>query len=423
MTTFNVCGEKLNKINHKEVNCPFCDLIVCRVCVQKYILSSFQDPHCMSCKTLWNREFIDSFCTKYFRNTDFKLHRENILLEREKSLMIQTQPEVERIIKMRKLRKIIRNQKERLIELHNIHRTTAFVSGEVSLNIHPDIQEIYREMERTYRELEQIRNDGGLHEEPRRFIRQCPVEECKGFLNEEWYCGLCDRHYCKRCNESLTDNHVCDPVVVETMKLLNKDSKSCPKCGTVIHKTSGCAQMWCPNCHTAFNWRTGEIDTGRIHNPHYIEFKKKTMTSREHGDIPCGGIPSFRELREINASDDILKHAIVIIHIDRELVYIDLTPVDNTNMRIAYMLNDITEKEFKNFLQRQEKFKDKSRDVFNIFEMMANTGGDLLRQYVIEPERHDEILDLLKKIIEYGNETLQTIRTRYNCRLPKNIYV
>ena len=55
--------------------------------------------------------------------------------------------------------------------------------------------------------------------------------------------------------------------------------------------------------------------------------------------------------------------------------------------------------------------------------MIANTGGDLLRQYVIEPERHDEILDLLKKIIEYGNETLQTIRTRYNCRLPKNIYV
>ena len=84
MTTCNVCCEKLNKINHKEVNCPFCDLVVCRVCVQKYMLSSFQDPHCMSCKTLWNREFIDSFCTKYFRNTDFKLHRENILLEREK---------------------------------------------------------------------------------------------------------------------------------------------------------------------------------------------------------------------------------------------------------------------------------------------------------------------------------------------------
>ncbi len=55
--------------------------------------------------------------------------------------------------------------------------------------------------------------------------------------------------------------------------------------------------------------------------------------------------------------------------------------------------------------------------------MMANTGGDLLRQYVIEPNRHDEIVDLLKKIIDYGNDIFETIRNRYNCRLPRNIYV
>jgi hypothetical protein len=55
--------------------------------------------------------------------------------------------------------------------------------------------------------------------------------------------------------------------------------------------------------------------------------------------------------------------------------------------------------------------------------MMANTGGDILRQYVLEPQRHDEIIDLLQKIIEYGNEIFETIRKRYNCKLPKNIFV
>lgn len=419
MENCDVCCEKLNKINHKKVKCPFCDLTSCRSCSQRYILESFQDPHCMGCKTAWNREFVDSFCTKYFRTTELKRHRENVLFERECALMPDTQPEVERIIQMRRIRRIIREQKQKLLELH--HRYQTLQLGEP---IPDEIQILYREMEITYRHLEQIRNSGTIIDnEPRRFVRQCPIEECKGFLNEEWYCGLCERHYCKSCNELLDENHVCDKDVVETMKLLNKDSKSCPKCGTVIHKTSGCAQMWCINCHTAFNWRTGQIENGRIHNPHFIEFRRKTMMSREHGDIPCGGAPTFRELREIGATNQILQYAMVIQQVEHEHMFLDTRPIDNTQLRIAYMLNDISREDFKNFLQRQEKYKDKVRDLSNIYEMIGNTGGDLLRQYVLEPERHDEIVDLLQKIIDYGNEIFETIRSRYNSRLPRNIYV
>jgi hypothetical protein len=420
MENCDVCCEKLNKINHKQVKCPFCDLTSCRACSQRYILSSFEDPHCMGCRTLWNREFVDSFCTLYFRNTELRRHRETILFEREKALMPETQPEVERIIQMRRLRRIIRQQKERLLDLHQVYQ----VGYEVTTRIPPEMQILYREMEGTYRHLEQLRNHGTLVDaEPRRFIRQCPIEECKGFLNEEWFCGLCECKYCKGCNEALTEEHVCDPETVETMKLLNKDSKSCPKCGTVIHKTSGCAQMWCISCHTAFNWRTGEIETGRIHNPHFIEFKKKTMMSREHGDIPCGGVPTFRELREMGATNEILQYAMVVHQVERENIYLDTRPIENLHIRVGYMLNDIDEVEFKQYLQRQEKYKEKNRDLSNIFEMMANTGGDILRQYVLEPQRHDEIIDLLQKIIEYGNEIFETIRKRYNCKLPKNIFV
>jgi hypothetical protein len=145
--------------------------------------------------------------------------------------------------------------------------------------------------------------------------------------------------------------------------------------------------------------------------------------SREHGDIPCGGVPSFRELREIGATNEILQYAMVVHQMERENMYLDLRPIDNTQIRVTYMLNDIDEQTFKNFLQRQEKYTDKSRDLSNIFEMMANTGGDLLRQYVIDTERHDEIIDLLQKIVDYGNDIFESIRKRYNCRLPRNIYV
>ena len=414
MDVCDVCCEKFNKIKHKKVECPYCDLKSCRSCSQKYILSSHQDPHCMGCKTAWNREFVDSFCTKYFRNTELRRHRENVLFEREKALMPETQPEVERIINMRKLKLILQSQRERLIELH--YRNT----GENEIT--PEIRDLYRDMENTYRYLQELRSSQrDTIPEPRTFVRKCPKEECKGFLSEEWFCGLCNVYYCKECNEQLTEGHECDPEMVKTMQLLNKDSKSCPNCGTVIHKTDGCAQMWCINCHTAFNFTTGQIETGRIHNPHFIEFRRKNIGSREHGDIPCGGSPSFRELREHNATNTILQYSLIIYQFERELIFMDDRPANNLNFRIAYMLNEVTEEYFKTFLQRQEKFKEKVKDVSYVYEMVANTGGDLLRQYIIHPDRHDEIVGILCKLMEYTNDVFADIRKRYNSAVPRKI--
>jgi hypothetical protein len=147
------------------------------------------------------------------------------------------------------------------------------------------------------------------------------------------------------------------------------------------------------------------------------------MNSREHGDIPCGGTPSFRELRGLNAPNDILQYALTVYRLEQELLYLDTRPVDNTQMRIAYMLNDIAEEDFKIFLQRQEKFREKIRDTSQLYEMLTNTGGDILRQYALDIERYPEIIELLEKLFEYGNEIIDVIRTRYNSAYPKNIFV
>ena len=410
MECCQVCCEKINKINHKKVKCPFCDLTSCRVCSQRYIFSSFEDPHCMGCKTRWDREFIDSFCTVKFRNKDLKLHRENVLLEREKALMPATQPEVERLLAIRKLQRLAREQRERLFQLHE--------AGE---NV-PELGILYNEMERTYRELSRLKNVGDPT--PTTFTRQCPNENCKGFLNVDWYCGLCDQYFCKDCNEPVADDHECDPGVVETMKLLNRDSKSCPKCGMVIQKLNGCSQMWCISCHTAFDWRTGEISSGRVHNPHYIEFKRKNMISREHGDIPCGGIPSFRELRQIGAPESLLDYLIIVQNLENENIFmVDPPPIDNTRVRISYMMNYLNDYILKDFLQRQEKHREKCREMSNIYEVIINSCGDLLRQYVLDQTRYMEIVNYIKQIFEYGNEIFSSIRKRYISVSPKNIEI
>jgi len=410
MECCQVCCEKINKINHKKVKCPFCDLTSCRTCSQRYILSSFEDPHCMGCKTRWDREFIDSFCTVKFRNKDLKLHRENVLLEREKALMPSTQPEVERLLAIRRLQRLAREQRERLFQLHE--------AGE---NV-PELGILYNEMERTYRELSRLKNVGDPI--PTTFTRQCPNETCKGFLNVDWYCGLCDQYFCKDCNEPVTDDHECDPGVVETMKLLNRDSKSCPKCGMVIQKLNGCSQMWCISCHTAFDWRTGEISSGRVHNPHYIEFKRKNMISREHGDIPCGGIPSFRELRQIGAPETLLDYLIIVQNIENENIFmVDPPPIDNTRVRISYMMNYLNDYILKDFLQRQEKHREKCREISNIYEVIIHSCGDLLRQYVLDQTRYIEIVDHIQQIFNYGNEIFSSIRKRYISVSPKNIEI
>lgn len=160
-----------------------------------------------------------------------------------------------------------------------------------------------------------------------------------------------------------------------------------------------------------------------FHNPHYIEFKKMKIQSREHGDIPCGGIPSFKELREMYSPNDILQFANIIYDLERELLFLNMRPINNTDARIGYILGDIEEDDFKMYIQRREKLMDKLHDVSDIFETLLHTGGDLLRQYVIEPWRHDTIVEIMKRLIDYGNERFENIRQRYVCNLPKNINV
>ena len=425
MGNCDVCCEKFNKINHKKVDCPFCDLQSCRACTQRYLLSISDDPHCMGCKNMWNREFVDMFCTRYFRNTELRRHRETILFEREKVLMPETQPEVERILAMRRIHFTINDQRKRLIELHQKHGIYLPITSNVP--IPQDILELREEMEESYRELERMRHGGDLvvGEAPKKFVRKCPTEICKGFMNEDWFCGLCDRHFCEHCNEQLEEGHTCDPDAVKTMELLKKDTKPCPKCGTMIQKLSGCAQMWCPDCHTAFDWRTGHIETGRIHNPHYMEFKRGRISTREHGDIPCGGVPTFRELREMDAPEIVMRFASVLAILEREITYRygDIYDGDNRYLRVAYMLNELEDAAFKKELQRRDKQREQHRDINNIYRMVADTGGDLLRQYVVEPSRIDDIMDIAIKLVNYANEVITIIRKRYNCTLPTNIYL
>jgi hypothetical protein len=106
---------------------------------------------------------------------------------------------------------------------------------------------------------------------------KCPIENCKGFLDDKYYCSLCKNDICKECRSKYEKNHICNKDNIELIKIVNAECKNCPKCGINIQKTEGCNQMFCVNCKTKFNYETGIIysDNDLFHNPHYIEFQNK----------------------------------------------------------------------------------------------------------------------------------------------------
>ena len=432
MADCSICCETFNLQNHKKVSCPFCDFEICRTCIQRYLLDSANDPHCMSCKHVWNREFIDQSCTKVFRNKSLKSHRENVLFEREKSYLPETQEVAKRAMQRRSLNERISEVKQEIENQRQLLRDL-------------EINGVLLDRGHTL-------NEGGHESNKTRFIRKCPLENCKGFLSSQWKCELCDKSICSKCNEEKIDNHECDPQNVETMNLIKKDTKPCPTCGTLINKASGCSQMWCPSCHTAFNWISGKIETGIIHNPHFYDYQRRNggnaIPNRNVGDIPCGGLPDIRELNTFfnkppqpihrrrylnhnnyqtpmplteNLNDDeklVYNTHMIIVHIEnvelrwnfREIV------VNNQDLRIRYLLNELSEDDFKRIIQQREKKSEKTKDIINILRMFSLTSSDMLRQLVLT---HISLKDYCSEIInlkQYTNENLNEIGKRYNSK-------
>jgi hypothetical protein len=171
--------------------------------------------------------------------------------------------------------------------------------------------------------------------EKREFIMKCPDGDCRGFLSTAYKCGTCAKWTCHSCLEVVglekDAAHTCKADAVESAKMIQKETRPCPKCGARIYKIDGCDQMWCvmDGCNTAFSWNTGKVVTGTVHNPHYYEWLRRTgggHMERNLADIPCGGLPGYRDMLPIYDNKH-LPHLVLtqVMEIHRKLVeHLDL---------------------------------------------------------------------------------------------------
>jgi len=221
-----ICTEKFNKTTRDKINCEYCDFEACRDCCKKWVLSE-TTPKCMNtaCDRTWTRKFISNKFPKSFINNELKEHREDVLLQQEIALLPETQPFVEEEIRKENINNEILTLRRRQFEIENQIITLR--------------SNLYN---RTVTER-------------REFIRECPDEECRGFLSTAWKCGICEKWTCPDCHEIKGHNrdsdHICDPDNIATAQLLSKDTKPCPKCRTSIFKIDGCfaenTQILCQN--------------------------------------------------------------------------------------------------------------------------------------------------------------------------------
>ena len=360
----------------------------------------------MSCQTCLTDDFVLNNTSVSWRTNKYKVYRESLLFDIEKSRFPETQNLAEALKK------------------HPLNTTGILLRTLLLL-------------------AKNISSSGPVAKKPKNnVIMACITTDCNGFLNNDYTCGICDVIVCVDCHEKKVDAHLCDKNTVESIKALKAEAKSCPKCATLISKIDGCDQMWCTQCHVTFSWRTGRVENGHTHNPHYYEWMRKNGgLPRAPGDVgACGfpglddiyaALPDYRNTIVYDGHAQVKKsrNAIIfeiILNIHRNILHnedirarLTITPPDNMDLRAAYMCGGhLKEKEFKKTIQKRDKAYRKSLAKSHIYQMTHTVAGDIFRK-LLDDKNLLDAMAALDTLTEYSNNCLTKVEQAYTCSIEK----
>ena len=421
-----VCYETTNEYSRKKITCPYCQDVYCLKCFKSYLLSSI-NMDCLSCKKELNMEFISSNTPRIFHNNIYRKYRATIDFNKEKSLLPDTQYLAEQRREEEKIREKIKILRQEIMDLNLCKK-------------------------RKNQEINELRwqlNQNKRTRKKKTFIKSCPVENCRGYLDTNWICGICNMKICKKCEVQLTrvfiedeqkgeqedeqEEHVCSDEILETIKFLKRDTRNCPGCGIRIYKIDGCDQMWCVECKTAFSWNTGQIEKGVIHNPHYYQHLRETngFVPRNPGDNNCGALPHAVHIRTQiydngNINEDDFVHLSTITDIHRIVGHLNhkyprnnIERINNNfeqekeNLRIIYLLGVIPEEYWKKELKRITKKQEKDSCIHFLMRALIDSCTDIFIMYLEDGKQIYIKFENLRKQI---NIELENISRRFNCK-------
>jgi len=329
------CGICLNTYTKKlrqKIVCQYCPEHACKECQQQYLLKTYEDPHCYSCKRGWSSDFMVQNFPLSFRNNTLRLHRRTILFEREKSLLpamqifVEAKRNIERVNiayneakadfvkKNEKFNKLVdevinyekdiwndlldKKTKGQItnankLEYKNAKLIWKFLSENRLKYYNTEYRQAKNHIGEVFDELIYWQNmysngTGGAERHRREFMMCCPAEKCRGFLSTSYKCGVCDKYTCSECLEvlglvhettleAMKEAHKCKADNIESAKLIKKETRPCPKCGARIFKIDGCFAentqilMWNGEIKLSQNIITGDELIGDDGNKRIVE--------------------------------------------------------------------------------------------------------------------------------------------------------
>ena len=301
----------------RRVECVACGKAACRRCVCKHLSLSQTEAKCMHCDATFSRTFLLRNMGSGFVTGPYRKIRKRRLYEQEKARMPNTMGLVPAYKAARSTRAQIRLLRQSYADTMRLYESN---NDDLDyLDIQTRLRDINAEMGILRRLLH---NSTGIllrasnssatkGDVPRRSFRHaCAFENCRGFLSTAWHCPVCERRTCRHCfapvmvggvghrsNGSsmgddgvgeksgggvMTTEHVCREEALQSAQMIRRETKNCPSCAARIFKIDGCDQMWCTQCKVAFSWKTGRRVLGRVHNPHYFEWRR----THEDGRVP-----------------------------------------------------------------------------------------------------------------------------------------
>jgi len=282
------------------------------------------------------------------------------------------------------------------------------------------------------------------------YILKCPVGDCKGFVGTNLQCRLCDMKICKHCHETRDEEHECKPEDIQSATLIKESTRPCPKCATRIHRISGCTQMWCTQCNTSFDYRTGVVYTLNIHNPHYFEWLQRNPQPDE--EVPttqrngCMELSLARYLFHVRRALHVHNHDEpntcntmynLLVKMCRDYYHMQhvITTYDyvenedrepfnyNLRLRISWMRNQISDQQFKNVLQRREKqlFADVRRhQVLQTCSQVVRDQCDIILNSGYTDQAWKNCISRYQNIMTYGDECFEQLRRMYTMKMPNH---
>ena len=366
-----------------------CDYSCCKDCLKTYLLGNTKDPHCMNCKKAIERRVLCDQLGKSFINGKYKKHTSKVLYDKEMAKLASSQPAANRQLAIQSKDQELKDLKNQIYALNLKYRNTQ--------------TEQYRLKQRTTVQRKQ-------------FLQKCGVDGCRGSLSTAWKCEMCQTYTCSKCHAIKGKDkdiiHECNDDDIASVVEINKSTRDCPGCGTSVFKIEGCDQMFCtvPGCETSFSFRTGQRETGQVHNPHFFEMQQQGLLSgrtggvpRAPGDMLCGGTPNVHIITKICEHLDAkqkFKHGVLIFkeewastlrekicrgsfHFDNVILYHLRGRIanaqDNEDLRVKFLLKEIDEIQFKRTITRREKKRQQDQATLHVMELFSAVLQDQLR--------------------------------------------